>query len=64
MDLRASGDLCFSVSKVSRDIKHYSRYHRLVTMGSYRAIVHFLNSLQTHMKSFFCVVREHVNASQ
>ena len=36
----------------------------IVTMGSYRTFVHFLNSFQTCMKSFFCIVQEWVNATQ
>ena len=48
MDLRASKDLRFSVSTVST-----ATVDVIVTMGSYRALVRFLNSLRTRMKSFF-----------
>ena len=50
MDLRAGADCiflslgCQGISSATVDL--------IVTMGSYRALFHFLNSLQTCMKSF------------
>ena len=53
MDLRASEDLRFSVSKVSRISS--ATVDIIVTRGSNGALVHFLNSLRTRMKSFFAL---------
>ena len=48
---RASRDFLFSVSTVSRDVKCCSHSHsRYEKLG---ALVHFLNSLQMHMKLLF-----------
>ena len=51
VDLRASGDLRFSVSRCQG--MSSATVDIIVTMGSYRALVYFLNSLRTHMKSCF-----------
>ena len=52
MDLRASKHFRFSVSIGCQGISSATVDIR-VTMGSYRALVLFLNSLQTRMMSFF-----------
>ena len=47
---------CQGISSATVDI--------IVTLGSYRAPFHFLNSLRTCMKSFFLRRSENVDVSQ
>ena len=52
MDLRASTNLRFFLS-LGCQVVSSPAVDIIVTMGSYRALVHFLNSLRTSMKLVF-----------